>query len=129
MQHSKDEITGLRKKCQELTQDKNNALKEIKELRGARKGYKTLHMELGKELDCRYVFDSIANIMKPAKSTYTVSFNLEELEELTPTMISKIQDASEDNNFPLLKALVTDYLKVWKLQLRRAGRINSHHDI
>ena len=32
-------------------------------------------------------------------------------------MISKIQDASEDNNFPLLKALVTDYLKVWKQSL------------
>ena len=33
VQHSKDKIARLREKCQELTQDKNNALKEIKELR------------------------------------------------------------------------------------------------
>ena len=58
-----------------------------------------MHIELGKELDRRYVFDSLASIMKLAESTDTVSFNLEELEELTATMISKIQDASEDNDF------------------------------
>ena len=83
VQHSKDEIARLREKCQELTQEKNKALKEVQELKGARKGYKTLHIELGKELDRRYVFDSLASIMKPEESTDTVSFNLEELEELT----------------------------------------------
>ena len=44
--------------------------------------------ELGKELDCHYVFDSLASIMKPEEITDTISFNLEELEESTANMIS-----------------------------------------
>ena len=114
VKHSKDEIIRLREKCQVLTQEKNKALKEVQELKGAQKGYKNLHIELGKELDRRYVFDSLASIMKHEDSTDTVSFNFEELEELTTCMISKIQDASEEHDFPLFKVLVTDYLKVWK---------------
>ena len=55
VQHSKDEVARLRAKCQELTQENKEALHEIKQLRGAKRGYKALHNELGKELDRRFV--------------------------------------------------------------------------
>ena len=114
VQHFKDEVALLREKCQELTQENKAALNEIKDLRGARKGYKTLHMELGKELDRQFFHEFVASIMKAANSDGTVSFNFEELEELTNTMINKIHDASKDNDFPLFKELVTEYITAWK---------------
>ena len=98
----------------ELTQENKEALAEIKDLRGARKGYKTLHIELGKELDRRFVFDYVASIIKAADSDGTLSFNLDELEELTTTMINKIHDDNKDSDYPLFKELVTDYITDWK---------------
>ena len=49
---------------------------------------------MGRELDRRFVFESVASIIKAADSEGAVSFNFDELEELTNTMISKIHDAS-----------------------------------
>ena len=114
VQHSKDEVARLRAKCQELTQANKEALHEIKQLKGAKRGYKALHIELGKELDRRFVYESVAHIIRPADSDGTVSFTLEELEELTTTMITKIHEASEDHDFPMFKALVTEYMQAWK---------------
>ena len=90
VQHSKDEVTRLRAKCQELTQANKEAMHAIKQLKGAKRGYKELHMELVKELDKQFVFEYVASIIKLADSEGAVSFNFEELDELTNTMINKI---------------------------------------
>lgn len=65
-------------------------------------------------MDRRFVFESVARIIKAADSDDAVSFNLDELEELTNTMIIKVHDTSEDSDFPLFKELVTEYTTTWK---------------
>ena len=77
------------------------------------KPIKRLHIDLGKELDKRFVFDSLASIIKP-ESDQTVHFEYDEVQALTAVMISKIQDASEEHDFPMFKNLVTEYLQHWK---------------
>ena len=128
VQHSKDEVARLRAKCQELTQANQEAIHEIKQLRGAKRGYKALHIELGKELDRRFVYESVASIIKSADSEGAVSFNFDELEELTNTMINKIHDASEDNDFPLFKELVTEYMQAWKESQKAAEKSDEEED-
>ena len=68
VQHSKDEVARLRAKCQELTHANKEALHERKQLIGAKRGYKALHIKLGKELDRRFVYESVASIIQPADS-------------------------------------------------------------
>ena len=128
VQHSKDEVARLRAKCQELTQANKEAMHDIKQLRGAKRGYKALHNELGRELDRRFIFESVASIIKAADSEGAVSFNFEELEELTNTMISKIHDASKDNDYPLFKELVTEYMTAWKESQRAAEKSDEEED-
>ena len=128
VQHSKDEVSRLRAKCQELTQANKEAMHDIKQLRGAKQGYKALHNELGREMDRWFVFTSIANIIRPADSEGAVSFNFEELDELTNTMINKIHDASKDNDFPLFTELVTEYMQAWKESQRAAEKDDEGKD-
>ena len=128
VQHSKNEVARLRDKCQDLTQANQEAMHDIKQLRGAKRGYKELHIELGKELDRRFVFESVASIIKSADSEGAVSFNFEELEELTNTMMNKIHDASEDIDFPLFKELVIEYMQAWKESQRAAEKSDEEDD-
>ena len=128
VQHSKDEVARLRSKCQELTLANQEAIHEIKQPRDAKREYKALHLELGKELDRRFVFQSVASIIKSADSEGVLSFNFDELDELTNTTINKIHDASEDNDFPLFKELVTEYMQAWKESQKDAEKSDEEED-
>ena len=56
----------------------------------------------------------LSSILKIEETPDSISFNMEELEDLATDLISRIQDASKEHDNALLKKLVSDYLKTWK---------------
>ena len=101
--HSKQEVDRLREKCAMLSLERNKAIQKIQKMRTTSVGYKALHDDLSKEVNQRYVINSLSGILKTQETIDSIHFSLEELEELEKGLISKIQDCSEEHSQPLFK--------------------------
>ena len=60
------------------------------------------------------MYEALSSILKTEETPDSISFNMEELEDLATGLISRIQDASEEHDHALFKQLVYDYLINWK---------------